>query len=244
MSTHRRHGTPGRPGRVPRSRPGSGWPTTAILLGAVLLAVPACGDDEPAEEGEATAAATDSPAAMAPPGSPDAMTGVDSQTRAEMQRFRQVAQRLNQLQQRALEDSALQAQQAALQQRIEGAVMEIDPEAEQKLTRLQEIQSRLQTATAEGGVGQAQMDSLRPVLTEARRLQRQLQEARNQAMQRQAVVEQLEDFRADLLAEMQELDPDADSLVALAESLSARLQAGRGAAPGPGAADTAPPLEP
>lgn len=243
MSTHRRHGTPGRPGSAAPPRRAPGWPGMAVLLGAVLLAAPACGDDEPAEEEAATAAATDSPAAQAPD-LPGAMAGADSQTRARMQQFRQVARRLNQLQQRALEDSALQAQQAALQQRIERAVVEIDPEAEQKLERLQEIQSQLQAATAEGGVGQAQMDSLRPILTEAQSLQRQLQEARNQAMQRQPVVDALEDFRADMLAEMQELDPDADSLVALAESLSARLQAARGAAPAPGAADTAPPLQP
>ena len=222
-------------------RRGTGVATFPALVAAVSLALAACG------EGEETSAETesDTAAALAAPGgtepSAGGAQGLDPATRQTMEELREISGRLTELQQQAAQDPEIQESQQRLQQRIEAAVKEIDPEADQKVARLEEIQADLQGV--QGG-GQAAMDSLRPVLLEAQQLQQSLEQTRGEAMEREGIVEALDEFREEMIARMVEIDPAADSLLAVAESLSAKLQEAQAGAMAPapqgGSPDEAP----
>lgn len=134
---------------------------------------------------------------------------------AELQ---QVAQQLAGIQQRAMQDPELQEVQAATEETVIAAMTELDPEAQEKIDRMEELQGDLQTAQEEGD--QQEIGSL---LQEQRQLQQSLQQTQVRAMQQEEVAASIESFRESLLAAMMEVDPAAAELLQRQEELQTEL---------------------
>lgn len=138
--------------------------------------------------------------------------------------YQQVQQQINALQTAALEQNpALQAEQESLQESVEAVMVEIEPEAEQKLDRMDELQAEM--TEAQQSQDQAQM---RSVMMEAQQLQQELAQVQEQAMQQEPVAEQAEAFRDNLVATMIEVDPRAEELLDRRDELTETLQAAMG----------------
>lgn len=156
-----------------------------------------------------------------------AVPGLDAQEPEEsgeegrqelMAELQQVNQELVGIRQRAMQDPELQQEQAATEEKVIAAMTEVDPEAQQKLDRIQQLQGELQTAQQEGD--QEKMGSL---LQERRQLEQSLQQAQAQAMEQQEVAAAVESFRQSLVAAMKEVDPKAEQLLQRQEELQAEL---------------------
>lgn len=133
-------------------------------------------------------------------------------------------QRLGGIQQQALqEDTALQQKQEILQERIEKAMIEADPQVETATARLQALQQEAQAA-------QAAQDTttLMGLVQEAQQLQERLEVAQESVMEQPEVMGAMEAFRADLLVAMKRVEPETDTLIERFESLVAKLQAAAG----------------
>lgn len=153
-----------------------------------------------------------------------AVPGLDAQApEAEgqqelMTELRQVNQQLAGIEQQAMQDPELQEQRAATEATVIAAMTELDPETEQKLDRMGDLQSELQTAQQEGD--QEEMGSL---LQEQRQLEQSLQQTQAQALEKEEVAASLESFRESLVSAMIEIDPTAEQLLERQEELQTEL---------------------
>lgn len=158
-----------------------------------------------------------------------AAPGLDAQEPEDEERqeltaeLQQVAQQLVGIQQRAMQDPELQEEQAATEEKVIAAMTELDPEAQEKLDRMGELQGELRTAQEESD--QQEIGSL---LQEQRQLQQSLQQTQARAVQQEEVAASIESFRESLLAAMVEVDPQAEELLQRQEELQAELMPPRG----------------
>lgn len=210
-----------------RSRPSSGQRigrAAALLVALVSLpALVACGG-ESSGDGE---------------GSTDAATGMSAgttQAGGAMQQYQQLSQQLSSIRQQALQDSALQAEQAALMERIRSA-MEEDPQTEALLARFDSASQAFQQAQSSGDT--AAMQQLMPRLQQ---MQMQLQQAQGQVAQDSAIAVRIDSFTAHLEAKMEEINPRApqmmDRVDSLAQQVRQEMSAAAESAAGAGTADT------
>lgn len=133
--------------------------------------------------------------------------------------------RLQALQQQALADSALDAQQAELGERIRAAMMEADPTLEGSMARVDELQ--LEAAAADE---RADTIRLEQIGEEVRRIESQFFNAQRRALTIPEISAELEAFQARVEARIVELEPRAPEMIArfveLRERLAAALQGG------------------
>jgi len=135
------------------------------------------------------------------------------------QELQQVGQQVAQLRQKALQDSTIQQEQLALQQVIEKKMNTIDGKTSDRTQRMGEIRTALQKAR------QAQdTTKLRSLITEAQQIQAQLRQTQMKAMQDEEIATQLDTFRSDLIGQMKEIDPRADSLMSRMQELQKEIQ--------------------
>lgn len=158
-----------------------------------------------------------------------AVPGLDAQEPQDEERqeltaeLQQVSQRLAGIQQQAMQDQELQQQQAATQETVITAMIDLDPEAQENIERMEELQGDLQTAQEE-----ADQERIGSILQEQRQLQQSLQQTQAQAMQQEEVVASIESFRESLVAAMVEIDPEAEELLQRQEELQTELSPPRG----------------
>lgn len=133
--------------------------------------------------------------------------------------------RLQELQQAALQDSALSTEQAALGESIRTTMTEADPTLEASMARVEELQAEAEAAQQRGD--DARLNELG---AEVRRIEVQFVQAQQQALANPELSAQLESFQTRLEAKMAELDPEAPQLIArfqqLQERLASAMQAG------------------
>jgi hypothetical protein len=136
---------------------------------------------------------------------------------AEME---QVQAEIEPIQRQALADPELQAEQAALGAQIQTVMTELNPAVPQQMERLQELSAEAESAQSEQD--QARIEE---ILTEARGIEIELQEAQTQAVQRPDVAPRVQAFQEKIQAKMVEVDPAADDLIQRMGELENRLMA-------------------
>ena len=145
--------------------------------------------------------------------------------------LRQMISTFQQLQQQVgqVQDSAIQEQQQEVQETVTAARIELNPELEETMDRLPELQQEAMQA-------QANQDTtrLQALIQEGNRIQAAMTQAQAQVMQQPEIQAELEDFRAELLDAMVEIRPGIENTLARMEQLGARLQATQGAMQGGG----------
>lgn len=161
-----------------------------------------------------------------PQGQPPA---VDDSTQAMVQEYQEKSMELGELQNQALEENeALMTRRDEITEIVNATIIEINPEAEGQMARLDELQQEAVAAQ------EAQdMETLQALVNEAQGLQSSLQAAQAEALQREEVASEIEAFEADLMAAMVAIDPEAEDIIARLDELSAALNVAAG--PGPGA---------
>lgn len=197
-------------------------PLLPLVLVATALSAQA--DQAPADAPPAQAA----PQGQAMPALPDSIQQM-------LQDFRNLQNRLASLQDQAIQQSEeLQAQRDGIQESIESAMADANPQIEEDIARMEELQQEM--TEAREAENQERMMSLS---MEAGQLRSQLQSAQSDVMQRPAIQEEIESFQENLLDEMVSIEPEAEDLVSELESLSQQLQEFQQSQQGP--APAAPP---
>lgn len=152
--------------------------------------------------------------------------------RAQLKR---VEKKLNAIGKRAMQDTALRRRQEEVRDLYREAIREVSDPAARRLARLDTVRSELQSARAEGDSAR-----VRSLITEMQELQVGLKRAREKAMEQEAVQKALEEYQSRVRDRMRELDPAADSLLPLADSLQRRVRSqDQGTTGAAGASDTA-----
>lgn len=177
---------------------GSRW----IAFLAILLFLPlaaACGTD--AE----TDAAQDIPEDATP-----------EELMAELQ---SINQELMGIQEQAMQNPELEERRAALEEQLMVEMRREDPEVEAKIQRAETLEGELREAQETG-----EQEGMEPLVMEWQQLQATLQQTQERALDADAMSEALEDYQDSLLAEMNRVDPRAESLIARAEAIMERLE--------------------
>ncbi|HEX5727083.1 MAG TPA: hypothetical protein VFX98_16520 [Longimicrobiaceae bacterium] len=132
----------------------------------------------------------------------------------------QIQQRLGALQQQAVQDSAVQAAQAAFEAALFAAMERLDPTVKEKTARGEALQQEV--AAARQASDNAKLNAL---ATEAQQLQAFFTGVQRRALATPEIQEARKAFLSVLLARMTQIDPEAEKLVARLEELRA-AQAG------------------
>lgn len=152
-----------------------------------------------------------------------------------MSELQQIQQELGTIQQQTLEQNPeLQSGRDSVERRLEAQMEQLDPEAQAKMARAEEIGAEFQAAQEGGEEAEAQ-----ELATEHQQIQASLQQTRSQALQTEEMTTALDSFQERMLEAMNEVDPRTDSLMARADAIVAHLQeemARQQAAPEGGAA--------
>lgn len=161
-------------------------------------------------------------AAQQPAPAPAAELETDSAATAMLQgwlaEIQAINGRLQELQQQALQDSALGAEQEALGESIRTAMTEADPTLEASMARVEQLQAEAAAAQQAGDNGR-----LNQLGAEVQQIEMKFVQAQQQALATPALGAQLEAFQTRLEAKMSELDPEAPQLIARFQELQERL---------------------
>jgi phenylalanyl-tRNA synthetase alpha subunit len=121
----------------------------------------------------------------------------------------QIQQRLQAIQQRALQDAALQQRQAAIGEEVVATMGRLDPTFSARAERAQAMQADI--AAAQQAEDNARLHELN---AEAQELQQAFATARAQAMQDEQVQASLQAFQGEVVAKMIEIEPETETLLA------------------------------
>lgn len=149
--------------------------------------------------------------------------------RQSLMKLRQVNRQLNKIQQRAMQDSALQAQRQELFDYVLSELATLDDSTAARVKRIRSLQADVQSAQQARDTA-----GMRTAVKELRKLQKAIRPAQEKIMQRPEVQKRFKSFRQELRARMSEIDPRADSLQAVADSLASELQGSMGGGSGGG----------
>ncbi len=152
--------------------------------------------------------------------------GGQGQQKETLMELRQANQQLNKIRKRAMQDSALLAQRQEVFDYVLSEMRSLDDSTAARVDRLTTLQEELQTAQQEQDTAAA-----RGAVKELKKLQRALGPAQKKVMKRPAVQKRMKAFQQALQEQMSEIDPRADSLRNVVDSISSQLQGGMG---GPG----------
>jgi hypothetical protein len=138
-----------------------------------------------------------------------------------MEEFQETEARFSALQGQAIQESSeLQSRQQEIGLMVNDAMREIDPQAEDRIQRLQALEQEAMAAQED-----EDMAGFQALLMEAQELQAALQAAQEEALERDEIQDAIEGFQADVLAAMTELDPEAESMLERLQDLAERIQA-------------------
>lgn len=158
------------------------------------------------------------------PAPPTVAVETDSAASARLQgwlaEIQQINGRLQELQQQALSDPQLAAEQQALGERIRAAMAATDPTLEASMLRVQELQSEAAAAQQEGNNAR-----LAELGTEVRQIQEKFVQAQQTALADPEISAAVEGFQERLQAKVTEIEPSTPQLIARFEELQSRLAA-------------------
>lgn len=179
-----------------------------ILTLTVLMGATACDRPEEVEEpGEAGDPAAEQPVMP--------QQEMDPEMMQQITEIQQIQQRLEPIQQEALQDEELAAQLASLQTRVTAAMQEESGEA---LARMESLQEEMAVAQEAGDE-----ERMQALMMEGQSLQQELQAAQAEVMARPEISEPVEEFEAAQRARMIEIDPEAEELLERFDELVATL---------------------
>jgi hypothetical protein len=173
--------------------------TRTALLALAALALPAA------------AAAQTTPAPQHQHPAPAPAPAPSANPQAELQ---QIQQRLGQLQQQALQDSAVQAAQKKFGDEVMAAMQGLDPEAKNKAARGEALNQEVEAARAANDNAK-----LNQLAAEAQQLQTYFAGLQQRALALPEIQEKRKAYLAVLLARMNQIDPQAQALVDRMEAL-------------------------
>ena len=150
----------------------------------------------------------------------------------QMERF-QLSQKLQALQQRALEDPAIAKKQRATLDRVEAAIIAHDKSLEPAVKRVREIEMEMKAAQKAADVAKAQT-----LMQEVGTLMQKLMPAQQAVMGNPELVAAMKSFEKEVEAKMNELDPTANEMIMKLQAM-ARPQMRL-----PGPKPSAPPVPP
>lgn len=137
-----------------------------------------------------------------------------------IQELQELQSQIEPVQEKALEDSEVAAEQQRTTDFVRAAIIEDDPEMGQVLTRFEQILTEAQTAQENGDA-----EKIVALTQEAQQLQPRIEAAHASALNKPAVAERVTAFQQQLRAKMIEIDPDVESLLQRVEQLEGRIAA-------------------
>ena len=143
-------------------------------------------------------------------------------TEALFAEYQQVQERLGLLQVQTIQQNVeLEARRTAIDEMLMAAMIDINPEAEAHIERLDVL-------SEEAIVAQRAQDTeaLRSLMAEAAGLRFELEAAQAQAIEREDVQAEIQSFETDLMAKAVEIDPEAMEVLARMEELADLLSVG------------------
>jgi hypothetical protein len=174
-----------------------------------LVGVTACDDSEteraPMGEGAEQAAPM--------PGQGQEM---DPETMALMSEVQELQQRLQPIQEEAMQDQELNVQLQDLQQRVETAMRQEAPEL---LDRMDGLEEDFMAAQADGD-----QERVQEIAMEAQGVEMEIQAVQSQVLEQPELQESLDAFQAAQRERMNEIDPEAGAMLDRLEEIYAELQ--------------------
>lgn len=167
--------------------------------------------------------------ALTVPSAVQAQGGMGQGQRESLMKLRQINQQLSKIRRQAMQDSALQARQQKLTQMILSEMKTLDESTAKKVERMSTLQEDLRAAQQEQDTASA-----RTAVKELRKLSKALGPARKKVLKRPEIQKRVKTFQKALRAKMSEVNPKADSLRAVADSLTREMRGGMGGPGGPG----------
>lgn len=160
------------------------------------------------------------PGALAAQGAPTPNPQMQEQVRTWLTEMQSIHERLESIQQRALQDPQLVTQQQALGESIKTAMEQIDPTLTQSMTRVQGLEVEAQAAQQSGD--QAKLQKL---AAEAERIQQRFISAQEQALRQPELASRITSFQTRLEKKMAEVDPEATKLIRRFRELESKVTA-------------------
>lgn len=140
---------------------------------------------------------------------------MDPETMAYIMEIQELQQRIEPVQQAALQDEALAGQLVAIQQRIETSMRAED---EELFGRIDRFQDDIAAAEAAGD-----QQRIRALMVQAQGIQLEVEALQAEVLQRPDIREPLEAFETAHRARMIEIDPEVEPLLARVDELMANL---------------------
>ena len=136
--------------------------------------------------------------------------------------YQQLQGRLGQLQVQAIQENGeLETRRTEIDEMLMAAMIEINPETEAHIARLEVLSEEAIVAQ------QAQnVEALQPLMAEAMGLRSELEAAQAQAIERENVQAEIQSFETDLMAKAVEIDPEATELLTRMQELAELLSIG------------------
>ncbi|GEM_PF-4678702 len=156
-----------------------------------------------------------------------AQGGMGQGQRQSLMKLRQINQQLSKIRRQAMQDSALQARQQKLTQMILSEMKTLDDSTAARVERMSTLQEDLRSAQQEQDTAGA-----RTAVKELRKLSKALGPARKKVLQRPAIQKRVKAFQKALQSKMSEINPQADSLRSVADSITRQLRGSMGGGPG------------
>lgn len=126
-----------------------------------------------------------------------------------------IQQQLQAIQQRALQDPALQARQAEIGQEVVATMRRVDPAFAAAAARAEAMQADIAAAQEAGDNAR-----LHELAAESEQLQQTFAAARARAMQDPELQASMQAFRAEVVEKMTEMDPETTTLLARLNELN------------------------
>ena len=136
--------------------------------------------------------------------------------------YQQLQGRLGQLQVQAIQENGeLETRRTEIDEMLMAAMIEINPETEAHIARLEVLSEEAIVAQ------QAQnVEALQPLMAEAMGLRSELEDAQAQAIELEHVQAEIQSFETDLMAKAVEIDPEATELLTRMQELAELLSIG------------------
>lgn len=158
------------------------------------------------------------PAGLTAQGAPAPQAEMPEQVRSWLTEMQGIHQRLESIQQQALQDPQLVTQQQELGESIKTAMEKIDPSLNESMSRVQDLEVAAQAAQQEGD--QAKLQQL---AQEAQQIQQRFLTAQEQALQQPELASQVTAFQTRLEQKMAEVDPEASKLIERFRELESKI---------------------
>ena len=149
---------------------------------------------------------------------PGALPALPQEAQEVLQEMQSVQQNLSRIQQEALSDPELQAEQAALGEQVQLAMAESNPQVPQQIQRLEQLMGEAQQAQQTQDA-----EKMQQIVAEAQGLEASLQDAQSAALQRPEIAPQIQSFQQKLEAKMLEVDSSTPELIQRMQELEMEL---------------------